>query len=303
MRYLSSMEPTKKIIATEYGYKTFAEAPTQEFLNDFYSKMYYQNPQGTYQVEYTPLEHKQRMLRIELLEIFINANAVDLLKPIKNFLDVGCGEGYVLSHFKNCGWSITGLDFSTHGARTKNPEVEAFIQQGDVYQSIEKLNASALKFEVVYLGNILEHVLDPAGLIDSLYSLLEDDGLLCITVPNDFSHLQNFLIESGQISIPYWLAYPDHLNYFTLESLTRLLEDRQLPVVDKYADFPIEWFLVNPDSNYASDKSKGKNAHKSRVIVDSMINDSKDEAAKLTFWRSLCQLGFGRNFTTISRKT
>jgi hypothetical protein len=144
--------------------------------------------------------------------------------------------------------------------------------------------------------------LDPAGLVDSLYELLEKEGLLCITVPNDFSNLQNFLIENRQISSPYWLAYPDHLNYFDLETLSSLLNEQKLPVVDHFADFPIEWFLVNPDSNYALDKSKGKNAHSSRVILDGMINESLDVAAKQAFWRSLSKLGFGRSFTTISRK-
>lgn len=296
------MEPLKKIVTTNHGYKTFAEAPTQEFLNEYYSTMYYQNPQGTYQAEYSPLEQTQRKLRIQLLETFINENVIDSLNSSKNFLDVGCGEGYVLSHFKNCGWSITGLDFSTHGVRTKNPDVETFITQGDVYESIKKLTNAGLQFQVIFLGNILEHVLDPAGLVDSLYALLEKEGLLCITVPNDFSNLQNFLIESRQIQSPYWLAYPDHLNYFNLETLSSLLNERKLPVVDHFADFPIEWFLVNPDSNYALDKSKGKNAHNSRIILDGMINESMDVAAKQAFWRSLSTLGFGRSFTTISRK-
>ena len=162
------MEPQKKIVTTNHGYKTFAEAPTQEFLNEYYSTMYYQNPQGTYQAEYSPLEQTQRKLRIQLLEIFINENVLGSLNPTKNFLDVGCGEGYVLNHFKNCGWSITGLDFSTHGARTKNPDIETFITQGDVYESIKKLTNAEQQFQVIFLGNILEHVLDPIGLVDSL---------------------------------------------------------------------------------------------------------------------------------------
>ena len=296
------MEPLKKIVTTNHGYKTYEEAPTQELLNEYYSTLYYQNPKGTYQAEYSPLEQTQRKLRIQLLETFINENVLGSLNSSKTFLDVGCGEGYVLNHFKNCGWSITGLDFSTHGVRTQNPNVELFITQGDVYESIKKLTNTGLQFQVVFLGNVLEHVLDPVGLVDSLYALLEKEGLLCITVPNDFSNLQNFLKESKQIPSPYWLAYPDHLNYFSLETLSSLLNELKLPVVDYFADFPIEWFLVNPDSNYTLDKSKGKNAHNSRVILDGMINESTDVSAKQAFWRSLCGLGFGRSFTTISRK-
>jgi hypothetical protein len=140
------------------------------------------------------------------------------------------------------------------------------------------------------------------ALIDSVYPLLEDNGLLCITVPNDFSILQNYLIEGGQVSNPYWLGFPDHLNYFDLQSLTNLLNAGGLPVIDHFADFPIEWYLVNPQSNYVSDISKGKSAHNSRVILDSMINESTNVEAKRNFWRSLSALGFGRSINTISRK-
>ena len=32
------------------------------------------------------------------------------------------------------------------------------------------------------------------------------------------------------------------------------------------ADFPIEWFLTNANSNYAENKSVGKAAHKSQDV-------------------------------------
>jgi 2-polyprenyl-3-methyl-5-hydroxy-6-metoxy-1,4-benzoquinol methylase len=296
------MTQENKIVTAKHGYKVFAQPPSQDFLNDYYSQKYYQDPQGTYQAEYTSQEQIQRKLRIQLLEDFVNLNGMNFPQTEKNFLDVGCGEGYVLSHFKSKGWEVTGLDFSTHGARMNNPDLEQFIIQGDVYISVQNLKSLELKYHAIFLGNILEHVLDPVALIDSMYSLLEDDGLLCITVPNDFSSLQNFLIESGEVSIPYWLGFPDHLNYFDLQSLTNLLNASSLPVIDHFADFPIEWFLVNPQSNYVSDVSKGKSAHNSRVTLDRMINESTNNEAKIDFWRSLSAMGFGRSINTISRK-
>ena len=49
-------------------------------------------------------------------------------------LDIGCGEGFVLKFFKDHAWEIVGVDFSTHGIRANNPELESFIMQGDVYE-------------------------------------------------------------------------------------------------------------------------------------------------------------------------
>lgn len=296
------MNSQDKIITTELGYKTYLCPPSQEYLKEFYAQKYYQNPQGTYQEVYSSEENIQRDLRIELLHDFIQVNVDQTGTEDLDFLDVGCGEGFVLNYFSNIGWNVTGLDFSTHAIRMKNPKLEKSIIQGDLYESIQQLIASNAKFDVVFLGNVLEHVLNPVSLVDSLSQLLAEGGLLCITVPNDFSKLQDYLVSKEKVPDEYWLAYPDHLNYFNLASLTNLLCSRGLQILDTFGDFPIEWFLVNADSNYVADKSKGQRAHQARVTLDSLINLSEDKAVKQNFWRSLSELGFGRTLTVISSR-
>ena len=305
------MGSEKKLTSTFHGYKVYEEPPSQEELNEYYQKNYYQNRQNTstYQVTYSSNERIQRNLRIQLLSDFIEFNWIKKSKNVTlpqsstgRFLDVGCGEGYVLKHFNNLGWEIKGLDFSTHGLQVNNPELEPFIIQGDVYKVLKELKEGGSKFDVIFLGNILEHVLDAIILLDLLNGLLDDDALLVITVPNDYSDLQEYLIKNNYVSDEYWLTYPDHLNYFNFENISKLLSNLKLPVIDHYCDFPIEWFLLNSHSNYASDKSKGKEAHNARVVLDSLINVSKNKEAKMNFWRSLGALGMGRTITTISRK-
>ena len=244
----------------------------------------------------------QRNLRIELFEHFINENIHLAGNFEKSFLDVGCGEGFVLQHFKDMNWEITGLDFSTHGVRKNNPKIEEFIIQGDIYESINSLTNLKAKFSVIFLGNVLEHVLNPEYLIEIIKPLLSENSLFCITVPNDFSNLQKHLLKEKFVNTEYWLAYPDHLNYFNLENLSNLLNSKELDVVDNFCDFPIEWFLTNSNSNYVIDKNKGKAAHNSRVFLDLLINMNDNVLAKMEFWRSMSNLGFGRTFTVLARK-
>jgi 2-polyprenyl-3-methyl-5-hydroxy-6-metoxy-1,4-benzoquinol methylase len=303
----------KELIDTPFGYKVFREPPNQIELNSYYAENYYQNPvkSSTYQIDYSTEENLERSLKIQLLYEFIHSHLSESLESNSNnssvsiqskkFLDVGCGEGFVLKFFKDSGWEIVGVDFSTHGIRTKNPELESFIIQGDVYEELNSLKEKSSKFNVIFLGNILEHVLDPIALIDQLKKLLEKHGLLVITVPNDFSDLQRFLLNNNLVNEEYWIGYPDHLNYFNLDSLSKLLSDKNLPVIDQFSDFPIEWFLVNSNSNYISNKLKGKDAHNARVAIATLINSSKNLDAKMNFWRSLSALGMGRTITTISR--
>ena len=304
----------KELITTPFGYKVFREPPNQNELNSYYAENYYQNPvkTSTYQIDYSREENIERSLKIQLLYEFIHLHLPESLKfsssnnssesiQSKKFLDVGCGEGFVLKIFKDSGWEIVGIDFSTHGIKTKNPELESFIIQGDVYEELSSLKEKNCKFNAIFLGNILEHVLDPGALIDQLKRLLEKNGLLVITVPNDFSDLQKFLLDNNLVNEEYWIGYPDHLNYFNLDNLSKLLSDKNLPVIDQFSDFPIEWFLVNSNSNYVSNKLKGKDAHNARVAIATLINSSKNLDAKINFWRSLSALGMGRTITTISR--
>jgi 2-polyprenyl-3-methyl-5-hydroxy-6-metoxy-1,4-benzoquinol methylase len=304
----------KELITTPFGFKVFREPPNQNELNSYYAENYYQNPvkTSTYQIDYSKEENIERSLKIQLLYEFIHLHLSESLKfsnsdnssesiQSKKFLDVGCGEGFVLKIFKDSGWEIMGVDYSTHGIKTKNPELESFIIQGDVYEELRLLKEKDCKFNVIFLGNILEHVLDPSALIDQLKRLLEKNGLLVITVPNDFSDLQKFLLSNNLVNEEYWIGYPDHLNYFNLDNLSKLLSDKNLPVIDQFSDFPIEWFLVNSNSNYVSNKLKGKDAHNARVAIATLINSSKNLDAKINFWRSLSALGMGRTITTISR--
>jgi 2-polyprenyl-3-methyl-5-hydroxy-6-metoxy-1,4-benzoquinol methylase len=307
------VEIKKGLIDTPFGYKVFREPPTQNELNSFYAKNYFQNPAKdfVYQIEYSVEENLERSLRINLLYDFIDLHTsknlevsptgLDTNMQRKKFLDVGCGEGFVLKFFQDRAWEISGVDFSTHGIRTHNPDLEPYIIQGDFYELLSSTKEKGSKFDVIFLGNVLEHVLDPVALVDLLKSLLEKYGLLVITVPNDFSDLQRFLLDNNKVGEEYWIAYPDHLNYFNLDNLSRLLSDRNLPVIDQFSDFPIEWFLVNANSNYVSNKFMGKDAHNARMSISTLINSSKNLEAKINFWRSLSSLGMGRTITTISR--
>ena len=291
----------RKLLTTKFGYKVFAEQPTPQELQEHYATVYYQNPYGTYQENYSSEEMLQRRSRIELLEHFININLNVNSNSEKSFLDVGCGEGFVLQHFKDKNWKIAGLDFSTHGVRKNNPSIEEFITQGDIYRSIYDLTNLRVKFSVIFLGNVLEHVLNPDDLVEIIKPLLSENGLFCITVPNDFSKLQKHLLKESLVTSEYWLTYPDHLNYFNLETLGNLLHEKGFDVIDNFCDFPIEWFLTNSNSNYVMDKTKGKAAHNSRVSLDYLINMNENISAKMEFWRSMSNLGFGRTITVLAR--
>lgn len=281
------------------GFLRVNPLPSKGDLAAFYSSDYYQNPHGTYSEAYSQVEVAHKKIRCS----FLFRVATETLRESGKFLDVGCGEGYFLDAFSAQGWDVLGLDFSSFGITRFNPHLLRHFVEGDIYDSCESLKEKHEKFDCVNLGNVLEHVLDPLGLLKSLNELLTENGILVITVPNDFSELQLFLENMGDIARRYWVNVPDHLNYFTYESLWSLVSEAGLVPLEVFADFPIEWFLANESSNYEKNSEVGKSAHSARVKLDSFITNRDDFTSVKNFWSALAHIGQGRTVTLLSKKS
>ena len=71
-------------------------------------------------------------------------------------------------------------------------------------------------------------------------------------------------------------------------------------LLDLQADFPIELFLTHPGSNYWADRTLGKAAHASRVMVESfLIEESLPDY--IDYARAAARLGFGRELIAYAR--
>ena len=292
--------PTE-VILDPLGFYRIAALPTVSELNDYYSSTYYQNPHGTYQESYTTDELEQLRQKFALRLSMVGEEIFGDGKRIPTFLDVGCGEGWFLQYMQNEGFEVSGLDFSKFGVEKHNPKLVPNVTQGDIHLLMQQLIDSNQSYDLLFLGNILEHVLDPELVMRNCLKLLSPDGGILITVPNDFSILQNSLLENKNIQTAYWVSPPDHLNYFTSNSLKNFLSSIGLEVLKTIADFPIDWFLANRESNYVTEPSKGKNAHAARTFLETLINQNNDPYRALTFWESLAEIGHGRTITTFAK--
>jgi len=62
-----------------------------------------------------------------------------------------------------------------------------YFEQGDIMSFLQKSSNEELKYGLINLDNVLEHVLEPRELLLSLKSHLSNKTVLRIQVPNDFS--------------------------------------------------------------------------------------------------------------------
>ena len=278
----------------EYGFYEVIEKPSPAELSDYYAKRYYQEGLTTYQAAYPPeeLEHIEGKLRLRhwVLEQLRGAAA-----PPPSFLDIGCGEGWALAFFHNLGWKVLGLDYSTFSIERFQPALRDRLRPGDLYEQLAALHAEGQQYEVLWLDNVLEHVPDPAELLRRCRALVRPNGVLLVEVPNDFSALQNHLLETGHIDRPFWVALPDHLSYFNQPGLRNLAQATGWQVVKVIADQPIDLNLLNPATNYVMNREAGKGAHRARMEQDNLLLQTAPLPAVVAYYEGMAGVGLGRN--------
>ncbi|QQE11762.1 class I SAM-dependent methyltransferase [Planctomycetota bacterium] len=134
---------------------------------------------------------------------------------IKSCCDVGCGGGGSLIRMRDGGIEeLVGID--------PDPDARESVKENgfEVYSgTAEELPAEieGRRFDMVLMTHVLEHTVDPVAALKSLQSLVSDDGLLVIEVPNH----DNYGLKMWREAWP-WLDVPRHLNFFTKKSLVEL---------------------------------------------------------------------------------
>jgi 2-polyprenyl-3-methyl-5-hydroxy-6-metoxy-1,4-benzoquinol methylase len=275
--------------------------PNQEELNSYYKNKYYQESLSlNYQQSYDQSELNNFNLKIKIRLIILEKFLANLHG--KKLIDVGCGEGFFMKEAMSKGLSVQGIDFSSQGVLKNNPDLIGKVTQGDIFSIMDKLHRENNLFDVVILNNILEHVIDPLDLLKKSHNLMNKNGVILITVPNDFSDFQVKLLQDKKIDHEYWVKLPDHLHYFNYKNLIEVLRKSDFETIEMISDFPIEWFLANDESNYVIGRDKGKNAHLSRNYIETFINEFQDWEKVIKFWASLAELGLGRNISIFARK-
>ena len=132
----------------------------------------------------------------------------------RRLLDIGCSYGRLLQLARAQGAIVHGVDLDEAAVR--------FLQGIGIPADVRIGSWPAM--DVVCAMNLLEHLPDPAGLLPDISRILKDDGRLVMSVPN--------AADYGAAG-PYWIGFRidlEHLNYFTVESLGRMLARHDLYV-------------------------------------------------------------------------
>jgi len=153
------------------------------------------------------------------------------LRPGGRLLDVGSAHGELLYLAEQRGFEAFGVELNEGTARA-SAAAGLRVFNG----RLEDAPYEPGSFDVVHLGDLIEHVPEPGALVRTVAGLLRPDGLLVVATPNHdaFFPAATFWLFR-RLGVPWsHPTPPHHLHQFSVRSLHRLLEREGFAVESEY---------------------------------------------------------------------
>ncbi len=198
--------------------------PTAEELHTAYADRDTDNLQKLYAQAMTPARAAELDAVLAKLERLV---------PTKGkLLDFGCGAGYLVERALARGWEAHGLETG----KWAKPAAEALGVMTVHVGSLADGLFPPGHFDVVTAKQVLEHIPDLKAELAHLREALRPGGIFYADVPN----YRCLSIVCGrddfELNTP-----PQHLNYFTPRTLTRLLKACGFEVLDVDTSGGLKW--------------------------------------------------------------
>ena len=293
--HVISENETFSVIACELcGFNHVTPIPDASFLEDYYKNEYLGK-------RISDTFYKKMESEFEWNEIFHNEKfdvAEEIIKGHpKKVLDIGSGLGCFLNVGKKRGWDCLGIEPSVDSVNYSRAKFEINVKE--IFLSSETADQIE-KQDFIHSQEVIEHLSDPVEMVEITHSLLNPDGVVCIACPNDFSPLQG--VVNNLVDVPdWWVAPPEHINYFSIESLSNLLTKSGFEVFHTTSTFPLELFILMGD-NYVGDNEMGSTIHKKRMTLEKNLLKYNYEDLRRELYQSFSKLNLGREIAVFARK-
>jgi 2-polyprenyl-3-methyl-5-hydroxy-6-metoxy-1,4-benzoquinol methylase len=154
--------------------------------------------------------------------------------PGERVLDLGCGEGDFSAALHAHGAHPLGFDVVAEPlrrARQRHPELE--LRLGALDGPLVLDDAS---FDVVWAGEVIEHVVDVAGWLSEVRRVLPSGGRLALTTPDHPPALLRRLADDPAAFDAHFDPRNDHVRFLSERTLRELADDLGFEAVDVQTD-------------------------------------------------------------------
>jgi len=194
---LSAAAKYDVVSCSECGF-VFADTPVgQDVYDRYYSQM------SIYEMDYGALDISKHMSQAKLIGSFLNDENAKIV-------DMGCGNGGLLQALKEIGYkNLTAIDPSRKCIDNIRKHGISGIE-GSLFQ-----NNISEKFDLVILSHVLEHIVNVSSALQVLRSMLSDNGMIYIEVPDASRYADHYIV-------PYYYFDTEHINHFEEVSLINM---------------------------------------------------------------------------------
>jgi SAM-dependent methyltransferase len=183
------------------GFKFTSPRPDMDSIGKYYESQDYISHSNTKVGFINKLYHIIRSRSINKKTRFIE----NFKLTKKNILDIGCGTGSFLGAMKAKGWNVLGVE---PNSKARKSAIDDFGIK--VVEKLEQNTMLSHSFSVITMWHVLEHVHSLKDKLREIQTLLEENGIVVIAVPNYTSWDAKHYNEK-------WAAYdvPRHLYHFS----------------------------------------------------------------------------------------
>lgn len=190
----------------------------------------------------------------------------------KSVLEVGCGDGFFLQSLRDCGAECMGIEPSE--AQRKIAMARDLRVEAGILSVGRRLGGGP--FDAFATRQVFEHVPDLGGFLRAIRENLKPEAVGLVEVPN-----LEFILDQGR----FFDFIPEHLNYFSRDSLRLALElagfavESVVPVQGGEALRALMRLSTPP-----SLEGIGQRVSELREAMATFVSDCKSRGEKVAIW-------------------
>lgn len=149
---------------------------------------------------------------LEVMNAHLVLRRIRKYKKAGRLLEIGIGNGNFLRTAQSAGYDSMGVEASgglvgAFSRRSSLPVFHGYLEEFARESPHER-------FDVIVMNHVLEHIPDPVTALKQLRSLLREEGIIHLAVPN---------VDAWEAKLQGWSAFePYHLYYFNPETLANI---------------------------------------------------------------------------------
>ncbi|MBS1652079.1 MAG: class I SAM-dependent methyltransferase [Bacteroidetes bacterium] len=214
------------------------------------------------------LKVQRHKLRFKFIKKYISTG---------NLFDLGAGWGHFMLAGKELGYNVSGIEISEQPYLYCVNELKLPVRHINFFDMPE-----AEKFDCVTLWDVLEHIDDASPFLQKINSITKVNGFLFLQVPQIDSYI------SKKYKDDWKMMGLDHVNYFSKNTITKILEKNGYKVLKIKSSFELKLFLmytVLPYIKKVKSNSKSSTTETNKTISSSERQQYFNKVTKRPMWQ------------------